>query len=277
MSTNDQPTEGDEPTVANYQPLTEGEFLTAGPAEQADAVDRLLAERGLLPTNEPAIASHNRRRAAAMLAGASTTDRFTAAVLAEFERFERERRAEIVAAGGDPDEDRDPLEYAKWLADRYVESRDDPQSLERYLRSVSTEITLEDARALRLAGEAATKATPRLVRLAKDEDKKDAPQIAAELGLTPSRVYDLLRRFVRYAWRVDAEEADGAWSPLGTGDVVGERRALNECDAAKLAVEQTAPTAAGRGVRVLVWENPKARTEQDGTEETALYKHIERP
>ncbi|MEV6073973.1 hypothetical protein AB0L80_02480 [Streptomyces sp. NPDC052069] len=279
MSTNDQPAESndDEPSVADYQRADMSKAPTS-PAGQAAAIEGALAAGGYLPADSPQLADHNRRAAARSLdRGDGAVGRFQRQMLEIMNDFEQARRAEIIAAGGDPDEDRDPLEHVKWLADRYVESRDSPQDLERYLRGIANELTLEDARALRMAGEAVTKATPRLVRLAADEDGTDAPEIAAELGLTPSRVYDLLRRYVRYAWRADVEEADGAWSLLGTGDVVGERRELKEYDAGQRALQQVAPKAAGRRVRVLVWENPKASTEQDGTEETALYRHIERP
>lgn len=191
MNTNDQPTEPDaEPTVAHYQRSDEREFLAATPAEQAAAVDRLLATRGLLPADKPT-ADHNRRRAAALLAGASPSERFTAAVLAELEQFMRERRAEIIAAGGDPDEDdRDPLEAVRNIAADY--HADAADTLDDYLDRLADELTLDDVRALRVAGEAAVAATPRVIWAEADRGMK-APRIAEEVGLTVSRVYQILR------------------------------------------------------------------------------------
>ncbi|MEU8721497.1 hypothetical protein [Streptomyces antimycoticus] len=219
-----------------------------------------------------ALAEHNRRAAARQgLTPTPAAQRLTEQMLTIFNEFERDRRAEIIAAGGDPDEDRDPLEYVRWIADNYVERRDDPRRLEHALRGLANELTLDDARALRLAGEAVAKALPQLVRLAHDEDRKDAPQIAAELDLTPSRIYDLLRRYVRYTWRADTEQPDGTWHLLDTGEATAERRELTEANLARAAVEQVAPKADGRPVRVLVWNGPQ------GTEDTALYTHTERP
>ncbi|MGA5354032.1 helix-turn-helix domain-containing protein [Streptomyces thermodiastaticus] len=53
-------------------------------------------------------------------------------------------------------------------------------------------LDLADLRALRVAGEAAAAATPRAIKAARARGMKP-PQIAAELGLTPSRVYQVLR------------------------------------------------------------------------------------
>jgi DNA-binding NtrC family response regulator len=126
-------------------------------------------------------------------AGASPLDRFQADLLAATERFERERRAEIIAAGGDPDEDTDRLEHVRWIADGYEQNRDDPTQRIKHLSRIANELTLDEARALRLAAEAVKKATPELIRIAADEDGMTPAQIADELGLTESYVYRLLR------------------------------------------------------------------------------------
>ncbi|MET9914281.1 hypothetical protein ABZZ74_47575 [Streptomyces sp. NPDC006476] len=107
--------------------------------------------------------------------------------------FEHSRRGEVIAAGGDPDEDRDPLEFVRDLAEGYEQHRDDEAALARYLDQVARQLTPEDVRALRVAAEAVKKVTPLIIRIAADEDSMTPAQIAEDLGMTESYVYRMLR------------------------------------------------------------------------------------
>ncbi|MBP0456238.1 hypothetical protein [Streptomyces montanisoli] len=64
--------------------------------------------------------------------------------------------------------------------------------LDPLLDKLAADFELADIRTLRLAAEAAVAATPRAIKAARARGMK-APQIADELGLTPSRVYQVLR------------------------------------------------------------------------------------
>ncbi|MFZ3569264.1 hypothetical protein ACNYS0_20140 [Streptomyces sp. BH034] len=64
--------------------------------------------------------------------------------------------------------------------------------LDALLDDLAAEFDLADIRTLRLAAEAAVAATPRAIKAARDRGMKP-PQIADEVGLTPSRVYGILR------------------------------------------------------------------------------------
>jgi len=119
--------------------------------------------------------------------------RFTEQFLTLTEQFERDRRTEILATGGDPDEDRDPFEHVRWIAEGYDENRNNPKELAKHLDRVGDQLDLADARALRIAAEVVKKATPQLIRTAAEEDGMTPAQIADELGLTESYVYRLLR------------------------------------------------------------------------------------
>ncbi|PJN40497.1 hypothetical protein CG747_12560 [Streptomyces sp. CB02959] len=155
-----------------------------------------------MTTNDPpespaeqgkALAKHNRRATARQgLQPTPATQRFTEAMLAIFNEFEHNRRAEIIAAGGDPADDRDPLEYVRVIAEQY-ERHQDPQERQAFINSVADDLDLDDVRALRVAGEAAVAATPELIMRNVGRGMKP-PQIAEEIGLTPSRVYDLIRK-----------------------------------------------------------------------------------
>lgn len=78
------------------------------------------------------------------------------------------------------------------MADEYDQRRDDPAQLTAFLARLADELTLEDVRALRVAGEAAVAATSRVIGAEKDRGMK-ADRIAEEVGLTVSRVYQILR------------------------------------------------------------------------------------
>ncbi|MFI0736428.1 hypothetical protein ACH4S9_46775 [Streptomyces sp. NPDC021225] len=95
------------------------------------------------------------------------------------------------------------------LANAYRDAtRPDPRGdLDRLLDGLAAELDLFDIRALRLAGEAAVAATPRAIKAARDRGMRPGP-IAAALGLTQSRVYQVLRA-------LDAEQGE---QPTPDGD-----------------------------------------------------------
>ncbi|MFE7122465.1 hypothetical protein ACFU99_44285 [Streptomyces sp. NPDC057654] len=109
-------------------------------------------------------------------------------MLALITEHERKTVAERALAGDPNPTDADPLEYAQEIAEHYAQVDQRPDYLDR----LADELTLDDVRTLRLAGEAAQAVTPRVI-LAEAARGKQPPQIAQEIGLTPSRVYGILR------------------------------------------------------------------------------------
>lgn len=216
---NDQPDEqrDDEPTVAHYQ-RADADRMPTHPAGQQAAVEGMLAAQehadrprpsvdDLLararldhsrdvpaePPVSPAVADHNRRRLARHLErGDTPTARLMADVLDLLNRHEREQAAARAANGDSNPYDLDPLEPVHDLANYYAEHRDDEAALAAFYDQLAAELDLADIRALRLAGEAVVAATPRAIKAARDHGMKP-PRIADMLGLTPSRVYQVLR------------------------------------------------------------------------------------
>lgn len=114
-------------------------------------------------------------------------------LLAEIIQHERDTAARRAAEGDTNPYDLDDLEYVRDLADRYAKRGTDPERITATLDSLTDELDLADVRALRVAAEAAAEITPRLIRLAADVHGMKAPIIAAELGVTESYVYRILR------------------------------------------------------------------------------------
>ncbi|MFJ5999645.1 helix-turn-helix domain-containing protein [Streptomyces sp. NPDC092370] len=140
------------------------------------------------------IDEHNRRATSRQgLTPPTAADRFKEQMLTIMNEYEQARRDEITAAGGDADEDRDPLEFVRDLADGYEQRRGDETALVRYLDQVARQLNPEDVRALRVAAEAVKKVTPLIIRIAADEDGMTPAQIAEDLGMTESYVYRILR------------------------------------------------------------------------------------
>ncbi|MFF7234417.1 hypothetical protein [Streptomyces sioyaensis] len=97
----------------------------------------------------------------------------------------------VHARTGDPNPtDTDPLDAVRDIAAGYA--ADGADTRDDYLDRLADELTLDDVRALRIAGEAAVAATPRVIWAESDRGKKP-PRIADEIGLTVSRVYQILR------------------------------------------------------------------------------------
>jgi hypothetical protein len=120
-------------------------------------------------------------------------DNITRLVVGVMDTYADQRRAGTIAAGGDPDNGRDPLEFVRTLAEEYEQHRDDATASALYLDQAARQFQPEDVRVLRIAAEAVKKATPLIIRIAADEDDMTPAQIAADLGMTESYVYRILR------------------------------------------------------------------------------------
>lgn len=150
------------------------------PAGQQAAVEGMLAAEGLLPADKPETAAHNRRRS------------FTEDLLGFIAEYEQRRREEIIAAGGDPDKDRDPFETVRAIADQWATTEADDEGRAALLDDLADRLDTTEVRALRLAAEAAAAITPRLIYADADHGVK-AADTAADLGVSESYVYRILR------------------------------------------------------------------------------------
>jgi hypothetical protein len=236
VNATDQPDDGeqrdDEPTVADYQ-RADADKMPTDPAGQQAAIEGMLAARehadrprpsidDLLgrarlahtrdvpaePPVSPAAADHNRRRLARHLErGDTPTARLMADMLDLLTQHEREQAAARAANGDTNPYDLDPFEPVHDLANYYAEHRVDPDKIAEFYDQLADELDLADIRALRLAGEAAVAATPRAIKAHRDRGMKP-PKIADLLGLTPSRVYQVLRE-------LDAQQGE---QPPADGD-----------------------------------------------------------
>ncbi|MFF2922741.1 hypothetical protein ACFVTP_10110 [Streptomyces celluloflavus] len=146
------------------------------PAGQQAAVEGMLAAEGLLPADKPGAA----------------TQRFTEQMLVIMAEYEQRRRQEIIAAGGDPDEDRDPFETVRAIADQWATTEADNAGRAALLDDLADRLDTTEVRALRLAAEAAAAITPRLIYADADHGVK-AADTAADLGVSESYVYRILR------------------------------------------------------------------------------------
>lgn len=120
----------------------------------------------------------------------SPEEQLRAGIFVAVEEYERARRA--VDANHDHNAPLD-LDYVRWIADNYGASREEgAEELTSFLEDLANELGLDEVRILRMAGEAAVAVTPRVIEGAADRGMKP-PRIADEVGLTPSRVYGILR------------------------------------------------------------------------------------
>ncbi|WP_275463360.1 hypothetical protein [Streptomyces noursei] len=120
-------------------------------------------------------------------------ERFAEQMLAIMNEYEQGRRAEIIAAGGDPDEDRDPFETVRAIANDWANTADDAEARAALLDHLADSLDTSEVRALRLAAEAVAAITPRLIYADADAGVSVA-ETAADLGATESYVYRILRK-----------------------------------------------------------------------------------
>ncbi|QLF83240.1 hypothetical protein QEN61_gp56 [Streptomyces phage Eklok] len=156
------------------------------PGQEA-AAEGALAARGWTPTE-----IRRTMRKPDRLAPTPAGRRFAEQMLAAARAYEQERRAEIIARGGDPDEDRDSFEAVRAIADDWAATADDPDGRAALLDHLADSLDTSEVRALRLAAEAATAITPRLIRHDADHGVS-AAQTAEDLGMTESYVYRIRR------------------------------------------------------------------------------------
>ncbi|MEU1020242.1 hypothetical protein [Streptomyces sp. NPDC005898] len=183
-------------------------------------------------------------------------EKFREQLLDLITEHERQVVAERALAGDPNPTDADPLEYVYEIAEHYAQSEGRPG----YLAQLADELTLDDVRALRLAGEAAKAATP-LVVLAESSRGKEVPQIAGEVGLTESRVYAILReqraadpdglnRWDAF-WTIERRD-DGEWHELAAQS--SKRKDRPDVLARYLLAREQHEQPAGVQLRVRVWK-----------------------
>ncbi|MET9555104.1 hypothetical protein [Streptomyces sp. NPDC006645] len=202
MNNTDQPDEqgnqqGDEPTVAHYTRADASNFPTSLAGQQA-AVEGMLANTGWKQADQEEQGTvwtpgRIRRAMKGPLEPTPAGRRLAAQMLAMINKWEQERRAEIIAAGGDPDEDRDPFEYVRAIADEWADTANDAARRAALLDRLAIDLDTSEVGALRLAAEAAAAVTPRLI-YADADDGVAVAATAEDLGVSETYVYRILRQ-----------------------------------------------------------------------------------
>ncbi|GHC44392.1 MULTISPECIES: hypothetical protein [Streptomyces rochei group] len=182
----------------------------------------------------------------------------TAQFLASIEEFNRERRADILAAAGDRDDDHDPFETVRVIADEWAITADDTDARAALLDRLADSLDTSEVRALRLAAEAAAAITPRLIVADAAANVRPA-DTAADLGVTESYVYRILREHRA------AQSAPTTWDAFYTverwdGDDWREEAAQSVSTEdgpdmlARRLLDRTQPHYAGAKLRIRVWK-----------------------
>lgn len=166
MSSDEQPAE--EPRTLHYR-RTDPDKEPTTPAGQQAAMEGMQAAHGYGPAE-------------------NLRDQIMGLIV----QHERETVAARALAGDPNPTDADELDYVRDLAEQYDRARDDPEAMRAFLARFRDELSLDDVRVLRIAGEAATAATPHMIEDAADRGMKPK-RIAAELSVSESYVYRVLR------------------------------------------------------------------------------------
>ncbi|MGW7514798.1 hypothetical protein ACWGJ2_04320 [Streptomyces sp. NPDC054796] len=183
MSTNDQHPEPDnEPAVAHYERADASKFPTTPEGQQA-AVEGMAAAQQSDALSSVEISRRDEAEAERPIA-----EKYRDQMLELLVQHEREVVARRALAGDPNPTDADPLAYVHLIAEDYAK----PETRAALLDELADELDLDDVRVLRIAGEAAKAATPRVIMAAADRGMSP-PRIAADLGLTSSRVYEVIR------------------------------------------------------------------------------------
>jgi len=252
MDATEQPDEqGDEPTVAHYTRADASKFPTT-PAGQQASIEGMVAAMG----GTEATRIHNRRMLARRRAQEQTEGtamgRFQAQLLAELNRYEEERDAE-----------RRQWEAAEgtaldMLAAGFREAR---STAERHdlAEQVGSSLPLAEAGVIRRVAKALEASMSGVVVDAR-VDGWTAKEIAAELDLTPSYVYRMLRDYPwEAAWALyvmpdgwTSDSDDEPWERVtgGTEESAGETA---EEVARRILDERLDDDLATKRVRVAVW------------------------
>ncbi|MEU0170159.1 hypothetical protein ABZ214_32710 [Streptomyces iakyrus] len=268
---NEQPPRDDEQawTAAEIRRATYRRTDPAGqpthPAGQQAAAEGMAAALGYEPVDPNGtygrIADELNRRG---VPTTNVTGRLAAQMLVLFEEFEQERRAEIIAAGGDPDEDEpDTLSRASLvnLARDHRSAMRPEANAQQYddlVEEIADTFTLSDVRIMRGAWTAITEAMPRIAYVARKEGKSP-DEIAQATGYTSSRIAQFIRQekqraaaapLTRYTFRVDVMGPDGEWTDRETGEEELDPNDL-PAEANRLLDESGARTGSAR---IFLWE-----------------------
>ncbi|MGW5673953.1 hypothetical protein ACWEV4_02480 [Streptomyces sp. NPDC003860] len=290
---NEQPPQDDqaEPTVAEYQ-RADASKSPRHPAGQQAAVEGMATAKGWTSveisrlTHGAAesgtfaqIADELNRRGVPTTA----TSRLVGQVVALFDEFEREVRAEVAAVGGDPDNPGwdDALSRSNLVsvarAHRNATQARHAQrgDLDRLLDDLADEFDLADVRIVRGVAAALADAMPRIAYKAR-ERSMSADEIARQSGYTSSRIAQFIRQekerraapgtLGRYTWRIDVQNAEGEWTDREAGE-----DDASPADLAQLAERLLVETGAhDRRARIFLWEG-------DEGDDAAAVHRAERP
>ncbi|MEU7031380.1 hypothetical protein AB0A60_32390 [Streptomyces sp. NPDC046275] len=115
----------------------------------------------------------------------SAAEKFRQGVIALLAEFEQARQE-----AGD-ERGTNPFDEVEAIAAGFEQSEDDEQARQAFLTALAQRLTLDNVRTLRLAGEAAVAATPQVIKA--EAGHKKPKRIADEVGLSLSRIYQILR------------------------------------------------------------------------------------
>jgi hypothetical protein len=200
------------------------------------------------------------------------TGRLAAQMIDLFEKFEQERRAEIIAAGGTPEDADDGwgdtlsrsnlVSVARAHRNATRPHRTEQGDLDRLLDDLADEFSLTDVRIVRGVAAALADAMPRIAH--KHREQGMSPdEIARKTGYTASRIAQFIRQekerraapgtLRRYTWRIDVLDADDGrygWTSRETGE-----DDATPADLPRLAERLLAETGArDQRARIVMWE-----------------------
>lgn len=267
---NEQPPRDDDQDVAEYR-RTDPTGEPTHPAGQQASVEGMLARARMAPRRQSStferIADELNRRGVPV---STPAGRLTAQMYALFEEFEQERRAEIIAAGGSP-EDADDDGWGDTLSRSNLVSvarahrnatqphRAKEGDLDRLLDDLADEFDLADVRIIRGVAAALADAMPRIAHKHR-EGGMSPDEIAQKTGYTASRIAQFIRQekerraapgtLRRYTWRIDVQGADDAWNPRETGE--DESTPADVAQLAERLLDETG--AREQRARIVMWE-----------------------
>jgi transcriptional regulator with XRE-family HTH domain len=271
---NEQPPPDDDQDVAEYR-RTDPTDEPTHPAGQQAAVEGMLARARLAPRRQPStferIADDLNRRGVPVNTPAG---RLTAQMYALFEEFEQDRRAEIVAAGGTP-EDADDDGWGDALSRSNLVSvarahrnatqphRAKEGDLDRLLDDLADEFEPADVRIIRGVAAALADAMPRIAHKAREQQGMSPDEIAQKTGYTASRIAQFIRQekerraapgtLRRYTWRIDTLDADDGrygWTDREHGE--DESTPADLAQLAERLLDETG--AREQRARIVMWE-----------------------